>query len=159
MDVVFLDIDGVLIPSSVFMLEGADSSIHLKFSDTCVACLKHLCKETGAVIVTNTTHNGRFKERLLPALEKVGLSEFVIGHTDYPHCSYSRKDDSESPRDIAVKKWLSEHPEVRKWVAFDDDWFTEDERLIRCDSNCGIGVREMNAALTAFEAKTVLIFM
>lgn len=158
MDVVFLDIDGVLIPSSVFILEGADASIHLKFSDTCVACLKHLCKETGAVIVTNSTHNSRFKERLLPALDDAGLTGFVIGHTDYPHCGYSGAGE-ENPRDFAVKKWLSEHPEVRKWVAFDDDWFTEDERLIRCDSNCGIGVREMNVALKAFDSKPVLIFM
>lgn len=158
MGVIFLDIDGVLIPSSMFMLEGTMASIDLKFSDTCVACLKHLCKETGAMIVTNTTHNGSFERKLLPLLKEAGLGEFVIGHTDYPKCSYSG-DGVENPRDSAVKKWLSEHPEVRKWVAFDDDWFTEDERLIRCDSNCGIGVREMNAALTAFEAKTVLIFM
>lgn len=152
--VIFLDIDGPMIPASYFLVDNM-ASWNRRFPETTVAVIKRLCERTGAKVVFNTTHNIPFDkvDDIDVALEKQGLDREHIHPTDlatkYPQIE----------RDLAVKEWLARHPEVTDWVALDDVKFTEDERLIWVDPDGGLHLGHLNAAIERLGGKPIVVLM
>lgn len=145
MRALFLDIDGVMVPSSV-AFEGNRKFNRCGAPSNIVALLRYFVNESGAKVVTNTTHNG--SPHLSNALGDWLGSDAVIGRTDYP--SVGRKE--------AVQTFLATHPEITEWVAFDDaDW--GHENLILCDCDAGLTLRQVNEALGRFGIKPALVLM
>lgn len=154
MKVIFLDIDGPMIPASYFLVDSM-ASWKRRFPETTIAVLRELCIRTGAKVVFNTTHNRPFVDvdDIDVALEKQGLDREHIHETDlatkYP----------DLPRDVAVKEWLHRHPEVTDWIALDDVKFTEDERLIWVDPDAGLHLGHLNNAIEKLGGRPVIVLM
>ena len=152
--IVFLDIDGPMIPATMFLVDRM-CSWHRVFPPTTVAVVKELCERTGAKIVFNTTHNRPFDgvPNIDAALVAHGLDAAHLHSTDR-HTLYPDID-----RKAAVAEWLHRHPEVSEWVALDDVKFTDDERLIFVDSDAGLHVGHLNLAIDRLGGKQFLVLM
>lgn len=152
--IIFLDIDGPMIPSYMYLID-AMCSFNRIFPQGPIAVLNRLCKETGAKIVFNTTHNSPWKD--VPDIEVA-----IVNHSLNPDYLYT--DDLKTyypqyPRDLAVKDWLRRHPDVTDWVALDDVRFTEDERLIWIDPDAGLHLGHLNRAVELLGGNPVLVLM
>ena len=126
MRVVFLDFDGVL-------NDGFGGGLPLL-----VDRLNRVTQQTGAVIVVHSSWRwGRSVEKLREILRSWGVTGSVcdkcpvpidykrtadglwVGNEDW--ASFQRGIVSTDERCIAIQRWLDEHPEVIKYVIFDDD--------------------------------------
>lgn len=150
--VIFLDIDGPMIPTTMF-LWNPSASFARQFPKTTLGAMNYLCRKSGAKIVLNTTHNTPANDA--PDIE-VSLAAQGL-NPDHFHDDLKTRYPA-LPRDVAVKEWLAEHPGV-DWVAFDDVRFTEDDRLIWIDPDQGITTAHVNQALERWgiHAAVVLI--
>ncbi len=148
--IIFLDIDGPVIPVDVDMYDSVYRTMHDKAS---IAFLTALCEETGAKIVTNTFHNEIFYQDgdLKDDLIKWGLKAEYF-HEDwqtiFPNVNYK---EINSPvrgagRLHAIAQWLSSHA-VDNWVCFDDRLFTDMPNLIHIRGGLGIRKEHYNKAL------------
>ena len=139
--VIFLDIDGPMIPCAMYLIDHL-CSIKRMMSPPAVAVLKELCKRTGAKVVFNTTHNSPTGEApdIEVALQMAGLPAECI-HPTAPKTRYPSL-----PRDLAVKEWLAAHPGA-DWIALDDVKFTDDPRLILIHPDEGLHTGHLNDAL------------
>lgn len=152
--IIFLDIDGPMIPASYFLVDNM-ASWERRFPTTTVAVIKRLCERTGAKVVFNTTHNRPFDgiDDIDVALEKQGLDREHIHETDLA----TKYPDIE--RDLAVKEWLHRHPEVTDWVALDDARFTEDDRLIWVDPDAGLHLGHLNEAIDRLGGQKIIVLI
>lgn len=141
MKVVFLDIDGPMIPAGQYLIHRQCSHQRI-FAQIPLAVLNEFCKRSEAKIVLNTTHNRPIDgvPDIQQALVNAGISPDHFHPTD-PQTAYPA-----ARRGQAVKDWLAQHPEITGWVAFDDSNFTDDENLILIDLDEGLNVRHMNMA-------------
>lgn len=101
--VVFLDVDGVLVP--------ADATDYDDFSPSSLACLKHLVSALDACIVLSTSwrQSSFLKARLLQELRRHGLKVFGETPTIESGC---RADE--------IRAWLAAHPPCIA-IIIDDD--------------------------------------
>lgn len=152
--VVFLDIDGPMIPSTMFLVDRM-CSFHRVFPPTTVAVVNELCARTGAKIVFNTTHNLPLDD--IPDIEVALCNQGLLSEHLHPTDCHTKYPDIQ--RADAVKEWLARHPEVSEWVALDDVKFTTDERLIFVNSDAGLHVGHLNAAIQRLGGKPYLVLM
>lgn len=149
--VVFLDIDGPVIPFGMFLIDSM-ASHHRILAPIPMACLKTLCEKSGALIVFNTTHNQSW-EGILDIDEQMiscGFpAEFI--HSDMK-TKYPQLD-----RETSVYEWLSRHPETEDWIALDDARFTEADNLIWVDPNAGIHLGHLNQVLDRWNCSQFIV--
>lgn len=150
--IIFLDIDGPMIPGTMFLIDPM-CSFHRLFPPTTIAVINAVCKRTGAKVVLNTTHNRPFKD--VP-----DIMDAMVAHgfdRSYFH-SFAKTRYPDIPRDQAVQEWLAKRGDF-DWIAFDDARFTDDERLIWIDPDCGLHLGHLNEALERFGEKPCLILL
>ena len=155
MCLIFLDIDGVTIPNSMYFFdEGA--SRNRTMSNSSIGLLNWICKKSNAKIVTNTTHNNYVSlqsENLKDALIRNGLKEEYLH--DQWHTTYSISSDS---RMRAIEYWLiKNHLKDIRWVCFDDTPFTKHHNLILTDPDDGLLLHHATTALGKFGISTKII--
>lgn len=152
--VVFLDIDGPMIPATMYLVDKM-ASFNRVFPSTTVAVVNELCERTGAKVVFNTTHNRPFEHvpNIDVALINHGLAEGHL-HPSDRHTAYP-----DLPRDVAVKEWLTRHPEVTAWVALDDVRCADDEHMVLVDPDAGLHLGHLNDAIGRLGGKPVLVLM
>ena len=149
--VVFLDIDGPIIPFSMFLVDRNASYGHA-IPPVTVAVVRELCKRAEALVVFNTTHNITLPgdKAIEVSMVTAGLPEEMI-HADmktkYPQIA----------RETAVREWLARHPEIEDWIAFDDERFTTRENLIWVDPDAGLHLGHLNAALKRWKCEQFLV--
>lgn len=150
--VVLLDIDGPVIPATQLLVDPMSAWDRLMPATT-IAVLNRLCERTGALIVLNSTHSDPMPDvpDIVEALVLAGLDRRHV------HPTHDRTAYPEVPRAQAAAEWLAAHPEVDDWVAFDDEAFTDDERLIWVDPDAGLHLGHMNRALVRFGARPVIM--
>lgn len=151
MRIIFLDIDGPMIPVRAFV-SNRHASIEQDLDPGSVKALRAIVTATEAKIVFNTTHN-RMLPSLLDRFAAVGFLRTFDIHDDC-HTLYPDLD-----RLTAIREWLHRHPEVEHWVAFDDAKI-EDERAFLTSFEHGIGFGEYEHArrhLLGLETGSVLI--
>jgi hypothetical protein len=117
--VIFLDIDGVL---NVYSHDHDEFGS--QFMPQFVNNLKRVIEETGAKIVISSTWRYGGLQRMKDLWEKRNLPGEVIDIT--PDCNDLFNEGSfkwldQIERGHEVEYWLDEHPEVEKYVIFDDD--------------------------------------
>lgn len=148
--VIFLDIDGPVIPINVSVYESV-------FRTTCnpesIEYLNLLCDETGAKIVTNSMHNYEdwIGSELREDLVHWGLDPnyFHDGwRTIFPHVDYEKIN---SPvrgigRLAAIEDWIQKNGDT-SWVCFDDRKFSELANLIHIEDGRGIKEHHFDSAL------------
>lgn len=124
--IIFLDVDGVLIPYGWESVK--------RFKPSCIEVFKEIVRITDAHIVISSSWRLGEMTRLENLLRMEGLWERVIGTTT---CDVIRgpKQFRENGEEIAVlyndcvsrsrpaeiKLWLEEHPEITAYIVIDDE--------------------------------------
>eukprot|EP00747_Dinoflagellata_sp_TGD_P049233 gnl/TRDRNA2_/TRDRNA2_146080_c0_seq7.p2 gnl/TRDRNA2_/TRDRNA2_146080_c0~~gnl/TRDRNA2_/TRDRNA2_146080_c0_seq7.p2 ORF type:complete len:292 (+),score=53.60 gnl/TRDRNA2_/TRDRNA2_146080_c0_seq7:586-1461(+) len=140
--IIFLDIDGVLLPLDkgglpTITLDGEVLPIRSKkpFVPEALTALKYIVHKTGARLVLSSEwrRSKELREEVEMALRAVGTSqlhdftdvfeareEVVVGTPSAPdgHGTMILRWAERRAREIS--SWLREHPEVKRWVALDD---------------------------------------
>jgi len=140
---IFLDIDGPMIPSGCYVAYGYEASYNRKYSPICVAIINRLCHETKAKIVFNSTHNMSGYD-LIDDSVREGLK---FGHM-YKEGSFTSYPRVENRKD-AINLWLKKHDYNDSnclWCAFDDVDF-QHSNLILIDFDVGITLKHYHKAV------------
>lgn len=124
MKVLFLDHDGVICLATewggrVKVNEGLDS-VFDQFNAGAIKVLNEIISATDCEIVVSS--DWKFNatlEEMQQLYTNRGIIKEPIDFTG-TLCVGLRMSDLELNRQAEIKKWLSEHPEVKKWVAVDD---------------------------------------
>jgi hypothetical protein len=133
--VIFLDVDGVLLPTGsveVIVIDGVtmpkrDSVKESDFSAQALGSLRRIVQETGAIIVLSS--EWRRTEGLQVSISSVmryydcpSFKEITPIFTPKPELvkAYGPIVAWAERRTREIGKWLKEHPEVTAWVALDD---------------------------------------
>lgn len=138
--VIFLDCDGVMIPSS-FLLVEPTACRDRKFPQTTIAVLNEMLKRTDALIVLNSSQSA-------PVEGKLDLDEALIFH-GIPPRSFHASVRTRTPvlaRDQAIEHWQVQNGKV-DWIALDDSNFTDDPRLILVDPQAGLHIGHLDQVL------------
>ena len=161
-DVILLDIDGVLLPFGDEQNEEASCSG--LFPDRTVAALSKILEHTGALVVLSSTWRVRsnFRQDILTALrvygEKFGgpLMEISTFH-DLTNIN------THSERQWELRDWLMANQEkVRSWVALDDEELLEGEtnekyrylflgHVVKTKSSIGLTMKDAQIAIKLFK--------
>lgn len=143
--IVFLDIDGPIINEPMFALDQMASMQRTQLNNQAIAFVKHICKCTGAKVVINSTHSDHViaGRTIKDDLMKWGLPE------EYFHEDWKTTFPKSSSRINGFYLWLERHGNP-DWVAFDDERFTTDKRLILVDEMRGIDYPYFRLAMKAF---------
>lgn len=133
MKVIFLDIDGVLNHEKHYMwLMETDEPTPLQrvhpyseFNPESCKILNRIIDETNAKIVLSSTWRLDGIQYMNNIFKHVGIFHKLYGITP----SLAHKYDTTLCRGKEIDKWLSEHPEVTKYVIIDDDTDMEEHQL------------------------------
>ena len=153
--IIFLDIDGVMIPARSYLRPDADGEGHAYFIENtdfdAVAAniVRRLCERFDPCKVVFNTSWNQNPERLRGKVVKAGLlehtyigTEGVDSRTNFPILPN---------RLIAIEDWINRYPQVvgdePNWVAFDDQQMM-DSRAIPIDPLDGILYMDYNRATT-----------
>lgn len=142
--IIFLDIDGPMIPA-VSYLEDKNASFKQLLDSRSVRLLTEIINRSGAKIVFNSYHNkvlGPSSNGLTPGLikrfEDVGLLDAIheTKSTKYPYFVRDRL--------LAIHEWLHQFGEEGDlWVALDDQKI-DHKRAYTTSFDDGIGMGEFN---------------
>ena len=125
MNIIFLDIDGVLNCGGT---EELAPSGCIGVEDMMIRNLKKIVDDTGANIVLTSTWKSEwskgadYKSEDFKYLEN-RLREFNI-------TIFDKTDDHISNRGEGIKKYLRTHPEITNWIVIDDIIFDDDDNEI-----------------------------
>jgi hypothetical protein len=168
--IVFLDVDGPLINTPMFYVDLQCSLKRTVFNTQAIGYVIQLCKIADAKIVMNSTHNTHMINDPLTAKERSIKDDMIYWkvpaelfhenyHTEYPF-PRGRKfsDHSTRNRMLSIENWMDDNEEV-DWIAFDDEKFTDDFRLILIDFERGIDHAAYKKALKFWELKEPDIFI
>ena len=122
--VVFLDIDGVLLPFGPGV-SAAPADPARQFPSRCLGALSRLLEVSGARLVLSSTW------RAVPAAREQIVANFARFAAEEPTRgaalgAVARFDEMTDPayhaeRQWEIHAWLQAHPAVRRWVALDDE--------------------------------------
>lgn len=115
--VLFLDVDGPMIPTRAWRLPGNVSKIHKQFDPCAVANILYVLETTGAKIVLSSTW-GRVYDwaDILHWFNESGIAPRAF-HADAITPRFAEHTD----RVIEIKAWLARHPEITHYAVLDDD--------------------------------------
>ena len=126
--VVFLDIDGVLLPFGAGA-PAAPSDPARQFPSGCLRALSALLEASGAALVLSSTW------RAVPAAKEQIVANFQRFAADEPQrgaplgrvlaLDETTDPASHSERQWEIAAWLDAHPAVARWVALDDEELLE----------------------------------
>lgn len=137
MKVLFLDIDGVLNHEKHYQwlhYSGEATSFqkthpYCNFNPVSVKLLNKIIDETGCEIVLSSSWRFDGITKINNIFDKVGIKHKIIDVTPSLGSLCRGKE---------IDKWLSEHPEVTKYVIVDDDTDMEEHQLdffVNTDAN------------------------
>lgn len=150
--ILFVDVDGPLINTPCYYINHLASIEREVFNTQALGYLIELSKKADAKIVMNSTHNTfavpretadqkPYDSDLRTDMVKWGVPEELFHkdwRTTYPWPPESKfSEASESRRQRAINLWIEKNGIV-DWIALDDEYFTEDPRLILVDFDRGI---------------------
>ncbi|QIG70654.1 hypothetical protein EVB91_098 [Rhizobium phage RHph_I1_18] len=172
--VIFVDIDGPMIPGGMY-LRSMGASYERLFASHCVDALNAFCERTSAKIVFNSYHNyqttcDRIGDDFVnngENLRKAAVRNGII--SDHIHTDWRTEYASPETRKLsgvtlgrydAIQRWLTAHPDTTDWIAIDDADFRAyaGDKQILIDFDYGFTIKEMNVALAKFNAKPFLTF-
>ncbi len=151
MNIIFLDIDGVLCTTRTCVAQRLGDPVSGRFREfDIVGCglIRTICHKSDAKIVISSTwrlgaditgkNKEGFKSSLHDNLEEGGLIQYI-------HEDWRTKDLRFSTEDIwrghEIQEWLGRHPEVKKYVILDDDCdmlLEQKPYFVNTDANNGI---------------------
>lgn len=154
MNVVFLDIDGVL-NSHAFSSIAQSNGINAE----CVACLNRILRETGAKIVVSSAWRYMV---LGKAMTLTGFEYLLRTHGVKAESviDITVGDEAIPFRGAQVTEWLSRNKEVRSYVILDDlpaaEFSEHAEWLVTTDGAIGLTTTHADQAIEILTHKTVV---
>lgn len=157
MKVIFLDIDGVLCLENQFGTRfnkanfvGMKSDILVRFDDfdiPAIKALNRILKETGAeIVVSSDWRRYATVAELGTYFNYHGIAKLPIGKTIMVSSNmrrFSKVVDHDSERVDEINLYISEHPEIKQWIALDDmDLSALGPNFIRIMSENGLNEKE-----------------
>lgn len=147
--VVFLDIDGPMIPVKAYMLPGQTTSATI-FDPCATSLLLRILEASGAKIVISSTHGKRGKEHIGRVFAQNGID---LSHL---HNDWVTPRKMSSARIHEIQWWLDAHPEVTHYVAIDDEqldinWIPNS---VQCDAYEGFSFRNYLECLLFLDTVT-----
>jgi HAD domain in Swiss Army Knife RNA repair proteins len=153
MNIVFLDIDGPMIPDTMLVI-NRQASFERQMSPISVGLINKLCELANAAVVGSSSHNNPTPlqleeypelgaEHLSMALQRNGVQSIHLDSvTKYPLIPSKGE---------AVDEWLSRHPDIvqhGKWVILDDEKCDyRKTELVLVDSDYGLSLAHIRKAL------------
>lgn len=129
--VLFLDIDGPMIPRRAFYLPN-QTLIVRKFDPVATALLNEVLAKTGAKLVISSTWGKQGIETVKTLLEENGISWESV-HQDWVT---PRKYPLARPEEIRL--WLANHPEITHWASLDDEQLDLDGKNVKVTFDDGM---------------------
>lgn len=135
MKIIFLDIDGVLNSRQYDSCRGA---VKGNIDESRLPLLSRLMDQTGAKVVLTSSWRRHW--------DPTGVETDHIGeeltHTfgRYGIILYDKTPDVGNDRSKEIRKWISEHPFVKRYVIFDDNkfgWGDLEANVIKTDYRIG----------------------
>lgn len=165
MRVIFLDVDGPLIPGRQYETRrgthrrGKDGkAIGYLFDPFCVKMVTHLAQTAGAAIVFNTMHNDRGIKALMADMAASGFDHALLHQTD-PQTDFPARGMSRAASFIgtysrlkAITMWLDRNRGTTGWVALDDEKIAHPNAVL-VDFEGGVSSRHVDKALDIFGVK------
>lgn len=136
MKVIFLDIDGPMIPVRAYHLPEQTKPASV-FDSIATALLNRLIKDSGAKLVISSTWRQLGREKVVAVLVKNGIDPTHL------HEDWQTPLTWGSNRDREISLWLEDHPEVTNYVAIDDEQLHVDiiTFAVKADTYDGLSYR------------------
>lgn len=114
--ILFLDIDGVLLPGRAYMLPNQTNNPYVTVFDPCAVSMlnRALAKQKRKIVVHSSWVKHWTKDEIFKHLVEQGVNQDSF-HDDWytdPHFHW---------RYDRVRDWMSRHKEVTDWVVVDDE--------------------------------------
>lgn len=136
--ILFLDIDGPMIPTRAFYLENQGKLMGFGVADTfdpiAVGMLNDVFKETRCQLVISST----WRIKGLEICKELLTKNKVVYNTIHPDWETPRK--MSSNRGEEIKMWLNKHKEVIKYAILDDEK-VDLPNLVRVSNEDGMQLR------------------
>lgn len=134
--IIFLDIDGPMIPMRAFCLPDQTQPFSV-FDPCAVAMLNKLLAISDAKIVISSTWGVLGRDQCVEVLQKNGINPKKL------HKSWITPRKFSSSRCHEIKWWLDDHPNVVDYVAIDDEDLHVDfvPKAVKCDAYEGFSWR------------------
>lgn len=155
MKILFVDVDGPLIPSTEFLLDKL-CSFQRRLPKLQIALLNAICDRTGAKVVMNTTHNMMYPDipNIRDAMVASGFNSDYF-HTDRPSTQYPN-----GSRSNAVISWLSGFgSDVTDYVCIDDVMCAVPDHMELIDPDLGLQLSNVNRIIERFGGKPFIFLM
>lgn len=135
--VIFLDIDGPMIPVKCYMLPQHTTSSARTFDPCATAMLQRILDLSGASIVISSTHGQRGIDHCVKLLGDNGIAP------SYLHDDWITPRKMSSYRIHEIRWWLDAHPETTHYVAIDDEQLDTEwiQNSVQCDGYEGFSFR------------------
>lgn len=155
MKILFVDVDGPLIPASQFLLDKM-CSFQRRIPELQIALLNAICERTGAKVVMNTTHNMIFPH--IPNIRDAMVSSgFCI---DYFHKMEPSTQYPNGSRSNAVRSWLSEFgSDVSDYICIDDAVCADDDHMELINPDIGLQLPEVNNIIHRLGGNPFVVLM
>lgn len=134
--VIFLDIDGPMIPLRAYFLPDQTSPVSV-FDPCATSLLLRLIKDSGAQIVISSTWGLHGYGQCADLLKRNGIDPALM------HKDWITPRKMSSYRVNEIQWWLDRHPEVTHYVAIDDEGLTVTmvPNSVLCDAHEGFSWR------------------
>lgn len=138
--VLFLDIDGPMIPRRAFYLPK-QTLVVSKFDPVAVALLNSVLDKTGAKLVVSSTWGNLGIEVVKPSFEENGIS------WDQVHQDWVTPRKLTDSRVHQIRMWLDKHPGIDLWASLDDENLDLDGRNVHVSFDDGMLLKHYHKLL------------
>ncbi len=155
MDIIFLDVDGVMISEESFLLTMALNGRMVFFSRKAMKALRWLVKQTGAQVVL--TSSWRPMPGYGPTRSYLQFKSALTRNHTPLFDETPRLEDGTRDRSDEITAWLEEHPTERYVIIDDNNRFHRHPELqqhwVRIDPEHGFTMKDAEKALEHFLAQ------
>jgi hypothetical protein len=137
-NIVFLDIDGPIIPTPLYYLDSSCSLKRSRMDHSALGWIVFVLKAANAKLVTNSSHN----YHIVDELDHRDLRSDLIAHgipKELFHENWRTRFGSWGSRSrmMTIVEWIEENA-CDNWVVFDDVEVTDNGKQVLIDFNKGI---------------------
>lgn len=143
--ILFLDIDGPMIPAKAYFLPGQTRIVSV-FDPCAVGMLLKLISLTGAKIVISSVHRYQGMRHIEHLFKLNGIP------IEHLHDDWHTTMDQSYSRSEEIQIWLDAHPSIEPYIAIDDELLSDTLVKTRCSTYEGFSMANMLECKIALEA-------
>lgn len=155
MKIIFLDVDGVIVPASEHLVDFM-ASFEWRFAIPQLRMVEKICELTGAKVIMNTSHNRRAEElRKTMCMSGFNPAFFCedLPSTNYPDTKRDKAVES------ALNEFLAKGIIVEDYVCIDDVVCAPENHMVTCDPYIGLTIYQMNDVIERWGGKPLVFYV